>query len=164
MVLIGPTSSNVDFSPHGLLEKVLTPFVVHTQIWPPDASGGTAACIGAGTGACAGSGSETGADIGADSGATAAGVAGAGDADGADDASAAGGAFSLAVLLVEIAVNATATAVADRPPSMKGSKSRSFFICRLSSAVPENGMNIATVSRLLDHGTDADSYVIRFLY
>ena len=165
MVLIGPTSSSVDVSPQGLLEKVLMPFVVHTQIWPPCASGWTAACIGAGAGASAGSGWETGADTGADSGAIAAGVGDAGGADEASgcDASTAGGLFGLAVLLVEIAVNATATAVADRPPSIQGSKSRSFFMPGLSSALPASGMNIATVSRLLDHEMDTNLYLMCFL-
>jgi hypothetical protein len=32
MVLMGPTSSSVDFSPQGLLENVLTPLVLHAQI------------------------------------------------------------------------------------------------------------------------------------
>ncbi len=42
MVLMGPTSSRADFSPQGLFEKVLTPRVVHSQIWPPGAAGSAA--------------------------------------------------------------------------------------------------------------------------
>jgi hypothetical protein len=47
---------------------------------------------------------------------------------GAVTVAAAGGGDGLAVLLVEIAVNATATAVTDRPPTIQGSKSRSLFM------------------------------------
>ncbi len=43
MVLMGPTSSRVDFSPQGLFEKVLTPRVLHSQIWPLSAAGSAAA-------------------------------------------------------------------------------------------------------------------------
>ena len=33
ILLIGPISRSVDFSPHGLSEKVFRPFIVHSQIW-----------------------------------------------------------------------------------------------------------------------------------
>jgi hypothetical protein len=44
--LIGFNCRTVDFVPHGLLEKVRKPFVVHSQIW----------LLGAGDGAVAGAG------------------------------------------------------------------------------------------------------------
>jgi hypothetical protein len=34
IVLMGRTLTSEDFSPQGLLEKVLTPLVTHSQIWP----------------------------------------------------------------------------------------------------------------------------------
>jgi hypothetical protein len=63
----------------------------------------------------------------------AAGAGGAADtgdagAGGWEATTCAGGVLELAVPLVEIAVNATATAVTDRPPNIQGSKSRSLFI------------------------------------
>lgn len=45
IVLIGPNSRSEDFSPHGLLEKVFWPLVVHSQICPT----GAASCVSAGT-------------------------------------------------------------------------------------------------------------------
>src|ERR1700733_5605111 len=56
MVLMGPTSSSVDFSPQGLLEKVFTPLVIHSQMCPGLTSGSTAVC------ACGGA--ESGAESG----------------------------------------------------------------------------------------------------
>jgi hypothetical protein len=62
--------------------------------------------------------------------------------------------------LVEIAVNATAAAATDTPPSIQASKLRSLFMGELSSGMPDSAMNIPTVSRLADRGTDANSYLI----
>jgi hypothetical protein len=104
MVLIGPTSSSVDFSPQGLLEKVFTPFVVQTQICPACVSGWTAACLGGAADTCAASGSETGVATGTDTpcdsgaatacvGDTGAGDVGADEESGCDATSGAGGTF-----------------------------------------------------------------------
>ena len=49
-----------DLSPHGLLEKVLCPFVVHSQIWPLGIIGGDAGCICAAMTAGAGNGGVAG--------------------------------------------------------------------------------------------------------
>jgi hypothetical protein len=48
MVLMGRTATRIDLVPQGLLENVLTPFVIHCQIWLP--------CLGAACGACSGTG------------------------------------------------------------------------------------------------------------
>jgi hypothetical protein len=131
MVLIGPTSSSVDFSPQGLLEKVFTPLVVHSQICPPDTSGATAACVCGGADGAAEFGSaadESAVDSGAAEGAGKVVVAGAACA------ATTCGATTGSALCVEAAAKATAMAAADRPPKIQGSKSRSLFIRRLSSA------------------------------
>jgi len=133
MVLIGPTSSSVDFSPQGLLEKVFTPLVVHAQIRPLAASGSTAVCAssGGGTGAAAESGSVAGEAACA---VVAVGkVVGKVVGEAAGCAAASGGEVG-AARCVETAAKATAMAAADRPPKIQGSKSRSFFMSRLSSA------------------------------
>jgi hypothetical protein len=129
MVLIGPTSSSVDFSPQGLLEKVFTPLVVHAQIRPLAASGSTAVCAssGGGTGAAAESGSVAG------EAACAVVAVGKVVGEAAGCATASGGEVG-AARCVETAAKATAMAAADRPPKIQGSKSRSFFMSRLSSA------------------------------
>src|SRR5580698_3665549 len=136
MVLTGPTSSNVDFSPQGLLEKVFTPLVVHSHICPGCTSGATAVC------ACVDGGAESGCVAGEVACATAAiGCTGAGAGAGGVEARA-GGAKVGASRWVDTAAKATAIAAADRPPRIQGSKSRSLFMRRLSSAAQQERMKM----------------------
>src|SRR5580698_5899065 len=146
MVLTGPTSSNVDFSPQGLLEKVFTPLVVHSQICPGCTSGATAVC------ACVDRGAESGCVAGEVACATAAiGCTGAG-AVGARAGGVGSGAAGCAARTcgakvgasrwVDTAAKATAIAAADRPPRIQGSKSRSLFMSRLSSAAQQERMKM----------------------
>jgi len=53
---MGRSATRVALLPQGLLENVLTPFVTHSQIWPP--------CFGAACGAVAGA--AVGANVGRD--------------------------------------------------------------------------------------------------
>ncbi|MEO7206426.1 MAG: hypothetical protein ABI356_12400 [Steroidobacteraceae bacterium] len=142
MVLIGPTSSSVDFSPQGLLEKVFTPLVVHTQIRPAAACGSTAVCASSGPGT--GAASESG-RAGAEAVCAFVAVSKLGGnvvGETADGAAASGGELG-AARCIETAAKATAMAAADRLPKIQGSNSRSFFMSRLSSTA----MNIGIVRR-----------------
>ena len=152
MPLIGPTSSSVDFSPQGLLEKVFTPLVRHSQICP-GTCGWAAVCTGGGEGlsaesGCAVGGEACGGVCGAACAVTCAGacaVVGAGRTCGAGSRAAATGGKVASGRCVETAAKATAMAAADRPPKIQGSKSRSFFMIRLSSAAREVGVKIRIV-------------------
>ena len=138
MVLIERTSSRVDLSPQGLLEKVLTPLVTHCQIWPLCTAGSCPWDAGGGT--VSGSDTEAGTTAGAaatvataGSVATVAALAAAGN-DGEFGAAAgalaapSGDKLGAAVLPAEATVMTTATAATDSPPKTQGSKPVWFFI------------------------------------
>src|SRR5580704_12213569 len=121
MPLIGPTSSSVDFSPQGLLEKVFTPLVRHSQICP-GTCGSAAVCTGGGEGLSAESGcAASGAVCGGACAVTCAGACamGAGSTCGGSCAAATGGKVASG-RCVETAAKATAMAAADRPPKIQG--------------------------------------------
>ena len=157
IVLMGPTSRSVDFSPQGLLEKVLTPSVVHSQICPLGAEDWDAFC--ACSADCCAVGSRSGLCAAAAVGA--AGAA-AGDAEAACEtgggvdctATIGSGRRGDAVRLDDTAVMATATAVADRAPNIQGSKSRSLFMGPSSSAAQRIEMNIRQLSGAIDREMD----------
>jgi len=79
ITLSGFISRSVALPPQGLSENVLWPFVVHSQIWLPDAMGAPAGCTGSSVSAGSGGGvvAGTGAGAGADTAMGAAGGAGA---------------------------------------------------------------------------------------
>ena len=125
-MLIGPTSSRVDFSPQGLFEKVFTPRVVHSQIWPLSAAGsGAAGIVGAGTpdaGVAAGSdamGTRIGSGLGGG-----AGVASRETGNDGSRAAATAGVCRLQVAedLVETAVMASAAPATNKAPRIHGSR------------------------------------------
>src|SRR5580700_8131919 len=126
---MGPTSSSVEFSPQGLLEKVFTPLVVHSQICPACTCGSTAVCAGGVEGLGAESVNVAGNAAGGPGCGADCDVAVAGNSCGTRArAAAAGGAKVASALWVETAAKATAMAAADRPPKIQGSKSRSLYI------------------------------------
>jgi hypothetical protein len=134
MVLMGPISSRVDFSPQGLFEKVLTPRVVHSQIWPLSTAGSGVA----GTGDAGGAGSAA-AGRRVPSGRGGAVVASRETGNDGPGAAAIAGGCRLKVEddLVETAVMASATPATNKVPRIHGSRSRSLFTDSLSS--PRSG-------------------------
>lgn len=156
MVLMARNSSRDDFSPQGLLENVLTPLVMHCQIWPLCTAGSAVACAWV---ACSGAVSESGTEAGITAGAaatvatgapvaTVAAVAGAGeDSESRADATcavAAPGGLRLGAtgLPAEATVMTTATTATDSPPKIQGSRSVWFFMGRLSSRGQVSAANI----------------------
>src|ERR1700722_7645219 len=116
MTLMGPTSRRTAALPQRVLEKVLTPLVVHSQIWLP-----AAFCVSAGW-ACAAL------DDAVDAGEVDAGAADAGGREGVwlD-------AWADVVLPVMPMATAIATAAIDNAPKIHGRRSLSSVIARLSS-------------------------------
>ena len=112
IVLMGRTATRVDFVPQGLSENVLTPFVIHSQIW--------LLCLGAACGACTGAGVD-----GADSD-TAAGVdAGAGAPEVLAALS-----DELGVGIADATLIATATPAMSTPRRVQGKRPLCFFIAQ----------------------------------
>jgi len=163
MVLIARTSIRDDFSPQGLLENVLTPLVMHCQIWPFCAGGSDvprAWAVVCAWVACSGAVSESGTEAGITAGAAATAVVSVGtvatlvevagpgnDGESGADVTCAvaaptGDKLGAAVLPVEATVMTTATAATDSPPKIQGSRSVWFFMGRLSSRGRASAANI----------------------
>ena len=145
MMLIGLISRSVDFAPQGLSENVFCPFVVHSQTWPPDGTGGAKGSTGAGAAAGAGTAAAMSAVTGADGvggGATAATGIGEGGRVAWIGAWAAPGAN-----LYEPTVTAAATQASNNPEKIHGKRSFCLPMARLCARRLDRAANVTDYCR-----------------